>query len=393
MNTRAIRYSLIGSLGVALALASGCALATSFRLTDLGTVGGTGSRGSAINASGEVTGFFETIDGLTHAFVWDGTTTQDLGTLGGSSSEGRAINASGQVTGFAATAGDEASHAFLWDGTTMQDLGTLGGSFSAGVDINDSGQVAGLSDTIDGDLHAFLWDGTTMQDLGTLGGSFSESVAINTSGQVTGRASPAGDEGFHAFLWDGTTMQDLGTLGGLNGIGNAINSSGQVTGSASTAPGDDVFHAFLWDGTTVQDLNALIDPADPLQPFVTLVGGVDINDLGQILANGFDSRTGEGHAYLVSPVPLTVPDLRAQLEALVEVVLSLNLKAGIGNALDSKLQNALATLDRVHQQDNGSPVGLLYAFIQSVEAQRGKALTTEQADQLVSAAQGVIDAL
>jgi len=349
MNTRAIRYSLIGSLGVALALASGCALATSFRLTDLGTVGGTGSRGSAINASGEVTGFFEAIDGLTHAFVWDGTTTQDLGTLGGSSSEGRAINASGQVTGFAATAGDEASHAFLWDGTTMQDLGTLGGSLSDGVAINDLGQVAGLSDTIGGDLRA--------------------------------------------FLWDGTTMQDLGTLGGLNGIGNAINSSGQVTGSASTAPGDDVFHAFLWDGTTVQDLNALIDPADPLQPFVTLVGGVDINDLGQILANGFDSRTGEGHAYLVSPVPLTVPDLRAQLEALVEVVLSLNLKAGIGNALDSKLQNALATLDRVHQQDNGSPVGILYAFIQSVEAQRGKALTTEQADQLVSAAQGVIDAL
>ena len=25
-------------------------------------------------------------------------------------------------------------------------------------------------------------------------------------------------------------------------------------------------HAFLWDGTTMLDLNALIDPADPLQP-------------------------------------------------------------------------------------------------------------------------------
>ena len=55
------------------------------------------------------------------------------------------------------------------------------------------------------------------------------------------------------------------------------------------------------------DLNALIDPADPLQPFVTLDSGVDINDLGQILANGFDSRTGESHAYLVSPI-VTVPE-------------------------------------------------------------------------------------
>ncbi len=41
MNTYAIRSALISTLGVALALASGSALATSFRLTDLGTLGGT----------------------------------------------------------------------------------------------------------------------------------------------------------------------------------------------------------------------------------------------------------------------------------------------------------------------------------------------------------------
>ena len=40
MNTYAIRSTLIGTLGVALALASGSALAISFRLTDLGTLGG-----------------------------------------------------------------------------------------------------------------------------------------------------------------------------------------------------------------------------------------------------------------------------------------------------------------------------------------------------------------
>ena len=36
-----IRSTLIGTLGVALALASGSALAISFRITDLGTLGGT----------------------------------------------------------------------------------------------------------------------------------------------------------------------------------------------------------------------------------------------------------------------------------------------------------------------------------------------------------------
>ena len=45
MNTYAIRSALVGTLGVALALASGSALATTYRLTDLGTLGGTSSRG------------------------------------------------------------------------------------------------------------------------------------------------------------------------------------------------------------------------------------------------------------------------------------------------------------------------------------------------------------
>ena len=139
-----------------------------------------------------------------------------------------------------------------------------------------------------------------MQDLGTLGGPTSGGAAINDSGQVTGDADT--DDGLtHAFLWDGTTMLDLGTVGGHFIHGLAINAFGQVTGESSTA--DDEFqHAFLWDGMTMHDLNELIGPTDPLQPFVTLFRGVDINDLGQILANGFDSRTGERHAYIVSPI-------------------------------------------------------------------------------------------
>ena len=58
MNTRAIRSALIGALGVALALASGSALASTYWLTDLGTLGNAAfSQGVAINASGQATGF------------------------------------------------------------------------------------------------------------------------------------------------------------------------------------------------------------------------------------------------------------------------------------------------------------------------------------------------
>lgn len=99
MDTHTIRLTLVSTLGVALAAASGSAFAqTTYRLTDLGTLGGNSSYGFAINASGQVTGSAYTADGVEHPFLWDGTTMQDL-TLGGSSGVGIAINASSQVTG------------------------------------------------------------------------------------------------------------------------------------------------------------------------------------------------------------------------------------------------------------------------------------------------------
>ena len=183
-------------------------------------------------------------------------------TLGGTYGEGSAINASGQVTGWTSTADDAEGHAFLWNGTTMQDLGTLGGTFSQGYAINDSGQVAGRAYPAEGNPHAFLWDGTRMQDLGTLGGPGSEGVAINASGQVTGTVN--GAAGTHAFLWDGTTMRDLGVADGLAGgftVGRAINDAGQVTGyGQSVLNGELHLYAFLWDGTTMQDLGSLGGP-------------------------------------------------------------------------------------------------------------------------------------
>ncbi len=107
-------------------------------------------------------------------------------------------------------------------------------------------------------------------------------------------------------------MRDLGTLGGAprfegdtasRSYANAINESGQVTGTALTANGD--HHAFLWDGATMQDLNDAINPADPLQGYVTLNVGYVLNALGQILVGGCDSRTSECHAYVMSPVDTT----------------------------------------------------------------------------------------
>ncbi|MCK5560220.1 MAG: hypothetical protein KAJ51_06485, partial [Thermoplasmata archaeon] len=57
------------------------------------------------------------------------------------------------------------------------------------------------------------------------------------------------------------------------------------------------------------------------------------------------------------------------------------------NSLISKLENAQKSLDK--GQDNAA-VNQLNAFINEVEAQRGKKLTDAQADELIAAAQSIM---
>src|SRR5438552_3626449 len=86
-----------------------------------------------------------------------GATPVDLGTLGGTQSRATAVSPSGQTVGFSHTAGDAESHAFSWTRTGgMVDLGTLGGTRSSALAVSAAGQVVGES-LIPSDIqfHAF----------------------------------------------------------------------------------------------------------------------------------------------------------------------------------------------------------------------------------------------
>jgi len=248
-------------------------------------------------------------------FANDGSPTQDLGNLPDEFGEGVVINASAQIAG---TTGDAegGAHAFVWkaDGSPVLVLGDFGGTSTGACCINARGDVAGDSSLSGREHpHAFLWknNGAGMKDLGTPpGGSQSIASALNDSGQVAGSWYVQFYQKQRAAVWmnNGTPMKDLGTLGGTTSQGNDIDASGRVTGWAYTSGNAEV-HAFLWrnDGSKMQDLNALVDPTDPLKPYVSLTSGGFINDSGNILAYGTDSRTGRADLpYLLQGTVITL---------------------------------------------------------------------------------------
>ena len=75
----------------------------------------------------------------------------NLGTLGGASSLGNTINDRGWVMGIANITGDTAGHATLWADGLKLDLGTFGGLNSAvsWPVKNNRGLIAGIAETAD----------------------------------------------------------------------------------------------------------------------------------------------------------------------------------------------------------------------------------------------------
>ncbi|HXJ71793.1 MAG TPA: hypothetical protein VNM37_03030, partial [Candidatus Dormibacteraeota bacterium] len=239
---------------------SGAATAQSYSIRDISVPNAAAVSVLALNATGQVAGYFDTSGGARRAFRWTDGLSLDLGTLGGTSSSGTAMNNLGQVVGMAHLVNNAAEHAFLAFDHTLFDLGTIGtGLNSTATAVSDAGFVTGNSEFLAGsvEVHAFVSRSAgVMLDLGTLGGDNSFGYAANNAGQVTGDSFTANGD-THAFLYSGILpVQDLGTLGGTGSSASALNQSGQVTGDSTTL-NDAETHAFLYSGGVMQDLHTL----------------------------------------------------------------------------------------------------------------------------------------
>ena len=301
-----------------------------YRITDLGTLGGSASQAIGINDNGDIVGVSLTMGDLdVRAFLQSNGQMTPLPTLGGDTFA-IAINNARRIVGDSQTSPGGASHGFWSDGAgQLHDIGTLGGTTSFLFDINTAGDMVGQSDIVDpifGDdlpRAILIRNGQTTQ-LGTFGGDYSAATAINDKGQVVGYAAfppppdPLQAVRNHAFIWQNGVMTDLGTLqGDTHSEAYALNENGQVVGTSETALGPT--HAFLWQNGTMIDLGHL-------ERITTFAAG--INDAGVIVGDGFvDDTTTHAWVYYEG----TMHDLN-DLVANVEVGWLLTSASGINNA-------------------------------------------------------------
>ena len=132
-----------------------------------------------------------------------------------------------------------------------------------------------------------------------------------------------------------------------------------------------------------EDSNAdgIIQPSE----MIPYNGTVDPN---KVTHHDFATRTVWVYVPSLSPFVI-VKGAADQFSDLVRLIKSFNLKAGIENSLDKKLQNALKAYQAALAKDRAAACNQMGAFISEAQAQTGKALTEVQANQLIAAARQI----
>jgi probable HAF family extracellular repeat protein len=200
------------------------------------------------------------------------------------------INNRGQI--IVDSYGGGQSGSFLVDGGNVQWLEGLPGEADAlhAIAINERGVILGNTRLAAGTRAVLREDGALM-NLGVVAGATASfAYDLNDRNQVVGIVSIGG--GSQAMRWRDGTMELLPQLVPDPAASSAasINNWGVIVGTTIVLQPQYRGTATLWLGNHVVELDSLVRADDPLKPFVHLASTEEINDRGDIVVSGFDSR-------------------------------------------------------------------------------------------------------
>ena len=228
------RLHLILFVSSLVAAIPSTAAAQSYRLTELGTLGGN-VLPAAINNRGDIVGNALTTGGERHAFLWSDEVFTDLGMFGGEAAQATDISDAGHIIVYVVTISNSGvpNQALLLKDNVVTSLGVLDasdrGTFPAA--INPAGEIVGYSMTLSNNNRAFVFRDGAFTPLPLPININSVASNVNNSGDVVGRYNPSQTENPHGFLVSQGTFWDLGSF-----IPNAINTSGDIVGPMAGRP-------------------------------------------------------------------------------------------------------------------------------------------------------------
>jgi probable HAF family extracellular repeat protein len=346
-------------------------------------------------------------------FLYENGATQMLNPFGyapGAFGVAHGINESGQIVGSARTLPltDFVGHAFVISpgATRATDIHPaelpVASYGSEALAVNDAGRAIGVyfkwgDDTNRGDtLDSFYWDGAGWRfpdDLLGLGETFTAG-ALNTAGQAAGTVEPRWVENIphaRAAIYDSEAgaITELAELeGAVNSRAHGINDAGVVVGEMGTSDGES--RAVVWRDGVPHDLNLRL--AEPLD--VVLSKAFAVNGHGQIIAVGVTGVLpyhGRTRSFLLTPPAGLVGELIGSIHDLVEAG---TLKAGQGQSLLVKLEQALEAIRGGDDEDDKKAVAMLEAFVHEVHAKENAGtLAGDVAADLVRKAETAISLL
>ena len=218
--------------------------AATYRVVDLGTLGGASSAANDLNNAGAVVGWALTASGKMHAVVWRNGHTTDIGTLGGPTSMATRISNNFAVVGTASVAAGGTQHGFLWRANqgAMHNLG-----IPLPVRIGDTGAIIGNATTAAGESVAAYRSQHGWVRLPLRGFDGSHGEDVNDAGTAVGTLfdDPHGSAPFVYANGVLTILPSVPTASETSA--DAINDAGLIAGQTF-----DPLGIVLWDGVSWQ---------------------------------------------------------------------------------------------------------------------------------------------
>src|SRR5579872_451119 len=213
----------------------------------------------------DVIGNYKDSSGISHGFLYVGTTYMTVQPPGATSSTARASG--GFILGTYSAPGVPAGN-FLFDGSQYTNI-SVPGAVSATLKSADSTEVVG-SFSDGSHTHGFMFNGSSYRTI-DFPGSTSTSADFVSGNHVAGSYTDA--SGSHQFLFDGSNYTTVAFPGGSNT--QIVGLAGQfVFGNAFGITG-----AFTFDGSNYSLLD--LDPGLPAFPDIRAIGTSGSNMLVQ----------------------------------------------------------------------------------------------------------------